>query len=178
MKIFIGCSSSDEISNEYKVVTRYLAEKISIDNDLVFGCADKGLMGICYNEFLNNKRRIVGICYEMYKGYLEGLKIDKLYIVKNLEESTKTLEENADVILFLPGSFGTLSEFMYILESKRTKLHSKDIVILNINGFYDDLINLFKKINIKVSNEYDFYSLCKVYNSVDEVVSYINSKKI
>ena len=34
------------ISDEYKVVTRFLMENISKDNDLVFGCANRGLMGI------------------------------------------------------------------------------------------------------------------------------------
>jgi hypothetical protein len=177
LKIFIGCSSSNEISEEYKIVTNFLIENISKDNDLVFGCADRGLMGICYNGFLNNNRKIIGICYEMYKDDLNGLKIDELYMVKTLEESTKSLEENSDLILFLPGSFGTLSEFIYILESKRTKLHNKDIVLLNINGFYDEQIKMFDKINKKVSNNYNFNSLCTVFNTVDEVVEFIESKK-
>lgn len=177
MKIFIGCSSSDEISTEYKIVTKYLAEEISKNNDLVFGCEDRGLMGICYREFLNNNRKIIGICYEMYKEDLEGLKLDKIHIVKTLEESTKMLEEESDLIIFLPGAFGTLSEFIYILESKRTKLHNKDMVLFNINGFYDDLINMFNKIYNKVSNKYVFNDLCKVFNSVDAIKDYIQSKK-
>lgn len=177
MKIFIGCSSSDEISEEYKVVTKYLSEEISKDNDLVFGCADRGLMGICYNEFLKNNREITGICYEMYKDDLNGLKLTDTHMVKTLEESTKKLEELSDLIIFLPGAFGTLSEFMYILESKRTKLHNKDIILFNINGFYNDMINMFNKIYNKVSNKYVFNDLCKVFNSVDEIKEYIDLKK-
>ena len=177
MKIFIGCSSSNEISEEYKIVTKYLASELSKDNDLVFGCEDRGLMGICYREFLNNKRHITGICYEMYKDDLEGLNIDKLCMVKTLEESTKTLEEESELILILPGSFGTLSEFMYILESKRTSIHNKDIILFNINGFYDDLIDMFNKINTKVSKDYDASKLCTILNSVDDIVNYVNTKK-
>ena len=91
MKIFIGCSSSNEISEEYKVVTKYLVDNLSKYNDLVFGCTNRGRMGICYNSFLNNNRHITGICYELYKEDLIGLKIDDLYMVKTLDESTKTL---------------------------------------------------------------------------------------
>lgn len=173
MKIFIGCSSSNDVSEEYKIVTKYLAEQISKDNDLVFGCVDRGLMGICYNEFLKNNRSITGICYEMYKDELEDLILDKVCMVNTLEESTKTLEEESNIIIFLPGAYGTLSEFMYILESKRTKLHNKDIILFNINGFYDELIDMYNKINIKISKSYDFNSLCNVFNSVDEIVEYI-----
>ena len=136
MKIFIGCSSSNEISDEYKVVTKYLVDNLSTDNDLVFGCADRGLMGICYRSFLESNRHITGICYEMYKDDLDGLKIDDLYMVKTLDESTKTLEDKSDIILFLPGSFGTLSELMYIVEGKRTNIHNKDIIIFLFNLIY------------------------------------------
>lgn len=177
MKIFIGCSSSDEISIEYKVVTKYFAKELSKDNDLVFGCEDRGLMGICYREFLNSNRKIIGICYEMYKEDLDGLKLNKVHMVKTLEESTKMLENESDLIIFLPGAFGTLSEFMYVLESKRTKLHNKDIIIFNINGFYDELISMFNKMNNKVSNKYVFNDLCMVFNSVDEIKDYIQTKK-
>ena len=161
------------ISDEYKVVTRFLMENISKDNDLVFGCANRGLMGICYNEFLKNNRKITGVCYEMYKSDLEGLKLDEVHMVKTLEESNRFLEENADIILILPGAFGTLSEFIDILEHKRTKLHNKEMIIFNINGFYDDLINMFNKIYKKVSNDYDFNSLCKVFNTALDVTNYI-----
>lgn len=177
MKIFIGCSSSNEISSEYKVVTKYLSETISKDNDLVFGCENRGLMGVCYNEFLNNNREIIGICYKMYEDDLKGLTLNKVYMVDTLEESTKKLEELSDLIIFLPGAYGTLSEFIYILESKRTKLHNKDIILFNINGFYDDMLDMFNKIYNKVSNKYVFDDLCKVFNSVDDIKNYIDSKK-
>ena len=38
MQIFIGASSSNEISDEYKIVTKYLCDELSKENDLVFGC--------------------------------------------------------------------------------------------------------------------------------------------
>lgn len=177
MKIFISCSSSEDISIEYKAVTKFLASKLSIDNDLVFGCTNRGLMGICYREFLNNNRNIIGVCYEMYKEDLKELEINNVHMVKTLEESNRKLEEISDLILVLPGAYGTLSEFIDILEHKRTKLHNKDIIIFNINGFYDDLICMFKKITNKVSKNYDFDSLCKVFNTVDEIVNYIENKK-
>ncbi|MBP3635357.1 MAG: LOG family protein [Bacilli bacterium] len=177
MKIFIGCSSSNEISDEYKIVTKYLAEQLSKDNDLVFGCTNRGLMGICYGEFIKNNRKIIGICYEMYKDDLKDLTLSEVIMVKTLEDSSKTLEEEADILILLPGAFGTLSEFINMLEHKRTNLHNKEMIVFNINGFYDDLINMFNKINQKVSNKYDFNKLCKVFDTVDEITNFIQSKK-
>ena len=173
MKIFISCSSSDEINEEYKVVSRYLLEEISKDNDLVFGCTNRGLMGISYNAFFKNNRNIYGVCYEMYKEDLDGLKLSSVEFVKTLSESNKVLGELADLILVLPGSFGTLSEFIDLLEEKRTGIHDKKMILFNINGFYDDLINLFDKIYNNVSKKYVFSDLCEVFTTADEIIEYI-----
>lgn len=173
MKIFISCSSSEEVKDEYKVVSKYLIDELSKENDLVYGSTDKGLMGICYNSFLKNKRKIYGVCYEMYKDDLNNLKLDETYMVKTLEESNRLLESLSDVMLFLPGAYGTLSEFIDILEEKRTGIHNKEMILFNINGFYDDLINMFHKINHNISNRYDFNNLCKVFTTADEIIEYI-----
>ena len=173
MRIFIGASSSNEIKDEYKVVTKYLCDELAKDNDLVFGCCKKGLMGISYNSFFNNNRNITGICYEMYKDDLNGLNINNLHTVKTLEESNDLLGKLSDIILVLPGAYGTLSEFMCLLEEKRTGIHNKEMILFNINGFYDELIIMFNKIYKDVSNNYDFNSLCKVFNTADEIVEYV-----
>ena len=173
MKIFISCSSSDEIKDEYKVVTKYLAEELSKDNDLVFGCANRGLMGICYNEFKKNNKKVIGVCYELYKDCLNDLELTETHMVKSLEESNRLLPELSDMIILLPGAYGTLSEFMCLLEEKRTEIHNKDIIIFNINGFYDELIDMFNKIYNNVSNKYNFNELVKVFNTADEIIEYI-----
>ncbi|MBO6145194.1 MAG: LOG family protein [Bacilli bacterium] len=173
MKIFISCSSSEEINDEYKIVTKYLTEELAKKNELVFGCANRGLMGICYNSFKNNNRKVIGVCYEMYKDELNSLELDEVHMVKSLEESNRLLGELSDVILLLPGSYGTLSEFICLLEEKRTGIHNKEIIMFNINGFYNDLINMFNKIYNNVSNKYDFNNLCKVFNTSDEIIEYI-----
>lgn len=176
MKIFISCSSSDEINDEYKIVSKYLIDEISKNNDLVFGCSNSGLMGICYDSFLNNKRKIYGICNEMYIDKIKELELYEIKYAKCLEEATKLLGETADIMLFLPGAFGTLCELMDLLEEKRVGIHQKDIIIFNINDYFADLFNMFNKINKQVSNRYDYSKLCSVFTTADEIVDYINKK--
>ena len=173
MKIFVSCSSSNEISEEYKIVSKYLFEEISKDNDLVFGCTNRGLMGLCYNEFLKNNRKIYGVCNEMYKDDLKDLKLNETMYVNSFEDANIVFGEISDLILILPGSFGTLSEFIDLLEEKRVGIYKKEIIVFNINGFYDDLINMFNKIYNQVSKKYDFNSLCKVFTTSDEIIEYI-----
>lgn len=176
MKIFISCSSSDEISDEYKIVSKYLINEISKNNDLVFGCANSGLMGLCYNTFLNNKRKIYGVCNEIYIDNLKELDINEIKYAKCLEEANKLLGELSDIILILPGAFGTLCELMDLLEEKRVGIHEKDIIIFNINGYYNELFSMFDKINKKVSKRYDYTKLCKIFTTSDEIIDYVNKK--
>lgn len=173
MKIFISCSSSEEIKEEYKVVSKYLIKELSKENDLVFGCADRGLMGICYTTFLNNKRNIYGVCNEKYIDDVKDLKLTEIKYVKSFEEANTIFGKISDLILVLPGSFGTLSELVDLLEEKRTGIHNKEIILFNINGFYDDMINMFNNIYNNVSNKYNFNDLCKVFTTSDEIIEYI-----
>ena len=161
------CYSKDKDRLVYYYLKKYT--NIFKDKENVLHIAPEGQL----RRRIKNNRKITGVCYEMYKSDLEGLKLDEVHMVKTLEESNRFLEENADIILILPGAFGTLSEFIDILEHKRTKLHNKEMIIFNINGFYDDLINMFNKIYKKVSNDYDFNSLCKVFNTALDVTNYI-----
>ena len=45
----------------------------------------------------------------------------------------------------LPGGWGTLSESLVIITGRQLWLNNKPIVILNVNGYYDDLIRMLEK---------------------------------
>lgn len=171
MKIFVSCSSQDTVSDKFKEETKLIAEEISKDddNELVFGCSNNGLMGIVYRTFLKNKRVITGICYTMYEDLLNDLTMDRVTMVDTLDESNKELINTSDVLLFLPGAYGTFSELITALELKRTNVHNKKIIIYNMDGFYDSLI---KQIDLAYKSgcalvNYD--EICTVVNNIDEL---------
>ena len=173
MRIFISCSSQDSIDDIYKESTMELAKEISVDNDFVFGCSNHGLMGIFYREFLKNKRHITGICYEFYKDLLSELQLDEVIMVKSLNDSNDQLIKNSDVILILPGAYGTLSEASSTVELVRTKVYDRKIIIYNINGFYDDLFKLFDKMYEFKTTKNNYKDIVSVCNSKDEVMKEI-----
>ena len=175
MKIFVGCSSSNNIDEKYKNDAKKLSEIISKDNDLVFGASDNGLMGIFYNEFLKNKRKIFAVCYEIYIEFLEKLKVDESYIVKTLGDSNEKLIELSDVLIFMPGGYGTMCELIYALETKRTKNHNKKIIIFNSNDYFDEQLSMYKNADNQKFVTTSYKDLCLVSNSVKEVIEYINN---
>jgi len=46
----------------------------------------------------------------------------------------------------LPGGYGTLEEFMEVLTLKQLGYHDHPIAILNVDGFYDTLLDFFEEL--------------------------------
>lgn len=55
------------------------------------------------------------------------------------------MNELSDGVIALPGGFGTLEEFFEMLTWAQLGLHKKPIGILNIDGFYDLLLEFILK---------------------------------
>lgn len=111
MKIFVGCSSKNEIPDKYKNDCTKLLERLFLDNDLVFGAYDSGLMGISYHEALKNKKEVIGICPDAYKEDFKDLNCTKEIVTKNVSERIDNLISESDICLFLPGGIGTLTNY-------------------------------------------------------------------
>lgn len=174
MKIFVGCSSKNEIPDKYKKDCEKLLEKILIDNDLIFGAYNSGLMGIAYHQALKNKREIIGICPDSYKDDFNDLKCSKEIITKNVSERIDKLILESDICLFLPGGIGTINELFLAIESKRSHEFDKPIVIYNSCGFYDELLLFLDKVyNESFTMEYikDSYY---VSSDIDDILDYID----
>ena len=52
------------------------------------------------------------------------------------------LYEKCDVAVILPGGMGTLDELFEMLTWNNLKIHNKKVFIINVNGYYDALIQL------------------------------------
>jgi uncharacterized protein (TIGR00730 family) len=63
-----------------------------------------------------------------------------LILVDTMHERKTKMNELSDGVITLPGGYGTLEEFFEMLTWAQLGLHQKPIGILNINGFYDELL--------------------------------------
>ena len=177
MRIFVGCSSKNEINENYKIDCKnYLQELFKQDFDLVFGAYDASLMGIAYHEALNQKHKIIAICPEAYKSDLKTLKCDEEYLTETVNQRTESLLQQSDVLLYLPGGIGTFHEFFAAIESKRCHEFDKPIILYNCCGFYDDLIKFLNKaVSENFIPDYIMDSF-HISNSVEDTLEYINSQ--
>lgn len=142
MKVLICCSASDKINQEYYDLTIQASEILSKRYDLVYGIYDHGMMKRTYDTFTKNGRDIYGVTLNVWKEDLNSVNLKEHYLVDTPSERNIELYKLADLIVCLPGSVGTLSEIMSMLEYMRTFNERKTLVIYNFNNYYDGLINL------------------------------------
>lgn len=108
---------------------------------LVYGGGSKGLMGAVANSVLEQGGTVVGIIPEMlvqWEQQHEG--ISELIVVPDMHTRKKMMYERCDAAVILPGGYGTLDELFEMLTWNTLHIHSKDIYLLNTNGFYNHLV--------------------------------------
>lgn len=113
---------------------------------IVYGGGKLGLMGTTAGAARDAGGAVFGIIPDFLVG-LEGVLdgVDHI-VVKTMHERKMRMFEESDAILTLPGGIGTLEEVIETLSWARLALHRKPIVILNMDGFWTPLKNLFEHI--------------------------------
>jgi len=108
---------------------------------LVYGGSNIGLMQALADAALAAKGRVVGVIPEILVNHEVAHRgIDELHITDTMHTRKAMMGEKADAFIALPGGFGTLEELFEVLAWQTLKLHSKPIILLNINGYYDRLL--------------------------------------
>ncbi len=177
MKLFIGCSSSNDIPTEYFNDCKVLLEELMKENDLVFGACNSGLMGLAYNTTFKANGNITGICPEAYKDDFKTLKCDTEITTKSVSERTDSVILSSDALIFLPGGIGTIYELFTAIESKRCHEFNKPIVIYNSNGYFDKLLEFMDKVYSEKFSSFKDKRNYIVTDSISLILYYINNYK-
>lgn len=178
MKVFIGCSSSEEIAKKYYDLAYDVASAIAKEgNSLVYGGTSYSMMGECYKAFADNKKQIDGMIAKKYVKDLINTKKSKAYIVDTTLERIARIYTLAEIFIILPGGLGTLEELFSILEENRTNKW-KPIIIYNYEGYYDFIINWLNiNINTGFINENDLAKI-KIVDSIEKLLEELRSVEI
>lgn len=150
MKIFVGCSSKNDLDAMYYEAAKEIAKSLQ-KHQVILGGSQEGLMGVIDANIPNSqKNRIILDCYipENYD-YFEV----KTRKCESSFERLSQIWNLADFFLFLPGGIGTISEIICFLEENRTDLKKK-IIVFNQNAYYNELISFINQSkNLKFSDE-------------------------
>jgi uncharacterized protein (TIGR00730 family) len=138
MNVCVFCSAND-LAEEHQAPARTLASLIAEHgHDLVWGGSDTGVMKVMADGVRAGGGRIYGVSVELLEQFARP-DADEMIIARDLGERKAKLLTRSDVVLVLPGGLGTLDELTEILELRKHGAHSKRVIVVNVNGFYDGL---------------------------------------
>ena len=72
--------------------------------------------------------------------------VTELITVSSMHERKQIMFSRSDAFVILPGGLGTLDECMEIITWKQLQVHSRPIVILDVEGYWQSLRVLFQDI--------------------------------
>ena len=180
MRVAVYCSAKDAIPEEYLALGDALGQWIGENgHTLVYGGATGGLMSRTSDAAKAAGAHVIGVIPLSIKaaGRL-AMHCDELIEVANMSERKQSMRDNADVIVCLPGSYGTLDEMMDATSSAIVGEHHKLTFVLNYKGFYEPL-----KQQIRVMQDLHFIPAQQHYeplfiDSLDELYDQINRKSL
>lgn len=105
---------------------------------------------------------------------IEHKGLSELILVKTMHERKALMHDRSDAFIALPGGFGTMEELFEILTWAQLSLHQKPIGILNVNGYYDPLIQLVDKMIEEELLRNEYRGMLLVSDSIEDLLSQMN----
>lgn len=148
MNVCVYGASSPQIDQQYIVATEQLGEALAqAGHGLVYGAGGAGLMGAVARGMTRNGGKIVGVVPSFLK--VDGILYDfcdEMVYTDTMRERKQIMEERSDAFIVTPGGIGTYEEFFEIYTLKQLGRHNKPIIIYNIVGYYDRLLDLLQSV--------------------------------
>ena len=177
MKICIYGASSNEINKEYIEKTYLLGEKLSEHgHTLIFGGGAQGLMGAAARGMTSKNGEIIGVAPSFFN--VDGILYDKctdFIYTETMRERKFVMENTSDAFIVAPGGIGTFEEFFEVLTLKQLGRHNKPIVLFNINGYFDSIINLIENAISERFMKESCRDLLKSFSDINEMLRYIEN---
>ena len=143
--VFWGASSGhDPVHTEAaKDVGRSLAKR---GLGVVYGGGHVGLMGAVADAAMAEGGTVVGVIPGfMTERELAHDRVTELITVKDMHERKLVMHQRSQAVIALPGGFGTMDELFELLTWRQLGLHAKPMGLLNVNGFYDGLLEQMRR---------------------------------
>ncbi len=169
--VAVYCAAANGVRPEYKSAAQELGRALAVRGlGLIYGGAKVGLMGAIADASLAAGGHVVGVIPHVLVDLEvahEG--ISELHVTSTMHTRKALMAEKADAFLILPGGFGTFEELYEVLAWQTLKLHTKPVVLLNVAGFYDKMLEFLDHCDVEGMLRGNRHIL-KVATSVNEAL--------
>jgi hypothetical protein len=144
--ICVYCGANTGARPEYTAAAKALGLDMAANRvRLVYGGGSIGLMGVLARTVMDNGGAVTGIIPQFLRDREVMLReVDDLIVTADMHERKRTMFERSDAFVALPGGIGTLEEVVEMMTWAQLDQHAKPVMIVNIAGFWDPLIEQFR----------------------------------
>jgi len=172
--VYLGSriGKGDTYVNAAKNLGKQLAEN---GHTIVYGGSKIGMMGALADAALAQGGKVVGVMpAHLIEREVAHDGLTELHEVDTMHSRKFKMAELAEAFVAMPGGCGTLDEFFEIFTWAQINLHTKPVILLNINGFYDALLDHFEKMIEEGFVPDNHRALFQVAENVEEVLDLLN----
>jgi uncharacterized protein (TIGR00730 family) len=173
--VCVFCASSTTLDERWLALATEVGVRLAErGHEVVSGGGRVGMMG----RLGQGARAAGGATYGVIPQGLVDREIadlasDELVVTDGMAARKTIMMERADVFLVLPGGLGTLDELFEVWTLGILKLHSKPIVLLDVDGFYAGLISWLEGLGPQGFVRPDAWSTVHVARNVDEALDVV-----
>jgi hypothetical protein len=141
--IYVFGGSSPGKEKEFLESANHLGQVLAdIKIHLVYGGDNLGLMGgVSIAVFLRGSQVLGVVPKALVKRDIIGKTIGEELQVLTMSDRLDAMFNHVDAFIALLGGLGTLEEIFHISSRAQLHIHHKPIGLLNVNGFYDNLLS-------------------------------------
>jgi len=149
MKISVFAASSSKVNGIYIDAASSLGHILASEgHEIIYGGGDLGLMGALADSARNSGGKITGVIPKfMVANGWNHTGVKDMIITEDMNSRKRKIFELADAVIALPGGIGTLEELTEAITLKQLGLFQGPVVILNVAGFYDRLLEFLDQLS-------------------------------
>lgn len=155
MNITVYLGANPGRSDRYRIAAEALGKWIGENgHSLIYGGSRVGLMGILSESALKAGASVIGVEPAYFvEQELQHEGVTELVVVDTMDERKQKMIELGDAFIAFPGGTGTLEEITQIMSmsalpsftGEGTLSGGRPCILFNLDGYYDDLKQLLKK---------------------------------
>ena len=144
--ICVYCGSSDtaekDVETEIRAFGREIAQRGIL---LIYGGSSRGHMGALADEVLAAGGKVTSVIPKALEGRESAHRgLTELRVVDSMHAREQLMFDLSDAFVAFPGGFGTMEEIIEMITWKQMGIHGKPIVIANIAGYFEPLLQQFE----------------------------------
>ena len=176
--VCVFASSSNKLEQAFYNDAEKLGELLAKNGyNIVYGGSRLGMMYACASAVKQNGGKILGVMPQKLVefGVANPNDCDEFFETVGMRERKAKMDAISDAVIALAGGFGTLEEISEMIVQKQLGYNSKPIILLNTNGFYDNLITFFETIMKNSFAKETARELYFIASTPEDAIKYLNN---